>query len=292
MEKKDITEENEYSGTSSLEIRQVRLSESAWEEDRHRARIIQSLLKIPKTSEKKKQAAANELGISKRTLSRFIELYKASGELYLDKQKRKIYKVVQEAFTANHSPAITAQYPLEIFMIDHIKIDIIIVDEQQRLPIGRSWLKLAINVFSRCIAGFYLSFKSPSEVSVGLCLTHSVFDKTDVLNKFISFMHKSRNLNQIFIPNFISKYIGSNEIYYDLFIKDKSPSIRTASNNKNGESFLPAARLFDSLIQKIIDKNKNPFLIRTTNGKESSNNNQIKKEINNKSSGRSLNENM
>ncbi|BBH54639.1 Mu transposase C-terminal domain-containing protein [Fluviispira sanaruensis] len=258
MENQDITEENESSGTSSLEIGPVRLSEPAWEEARRRAKVIQSLLKISKISEKKRQTAANELGISKRTLSRLIERYKVSGkllsslaprspnggigkprigenvesiihkvvrELYLDKQKRKISKVVQEVrrrcieanipppgqntvrrrisqislekvfekrsgkfaahpFTANHGPAITAQDPLEIFMIDHTKVDVIVVDEQQRLPIGRPWLTLAIDVFSRCIAGFYLSFESPSAVSVGMCLTHAIFDKTDLLNKF------------------------------------------------------------------------------------------------------------
>lgn len=81
MEKQDITEENESSGTSSLEIGPVRLSETAWEEARRRAKVIQSLLKTSKISEKKRQTTANELGISKRTLSRLIERYKASGKL-------------------------------------------------------------------------------------------------------------------------------------------------------------------------------------------------------------------
>ncbi|BBH54641.1 TniQ family protein [Fluviispira sanaruensis] len=115
----------------------------------------------------------------------------------------------------------------------------------------------------------------------------------DFPNQILSFMPKSRNLNQIFIPNFISKYIGSNEIYYDLFVKNKEHSNNITSNIKNGENFLPAAMLFNSLIQKIIDKNKNKIHKRTIKGAESSlNSNKTKQVINNKSSEESLSDNM
>ena len=69
--------------------------------------------------------------------------------------------------------------PLEVVQIDHTEIDIIVVDEQKREPVpSRPWLTLAIDVFSRTITGFHISMNAPSRVSVGLCLLHSVFDKT------------------------------------------------------------------------------------------------------------------
>jgi putative transposase len=68
-------------------------------------------------------------------------------------------------------------YPLAVLQIDHTPVDLIIVDEYHRKPIGRPYLTIAIDVFSRCITGFCLSLESPSAVSVGLCLTHSIFDK-------------------------------------------------------------------------------------------------------------------
>lgn len=68
-------------------------------------------------------------------------------------------------------------YPLAVFQIDHTKVDVIIVDEQYRQPIGRPYLTIAIDVYSRCIAGFCLTLEAPSATSVGLCLTHAVFDK-------------------------------------------------------------------------------------------------------------------
>jgi len=68
-------------------------------------------------------------------------------------------------------------YPLEVVQIDHTLVDVIIVDPIERLPIGRPYVTVAIDVYSRCIAGFILSLEPPSATSVGLCLTHIAMDK-------------------------------------------------------------------------------------------------------------------
>jgi putative transposase len=68
-------------------------------------------------------------------------------------------------------------YPLDVVQIDHTLVDIIIVDPVERLPIGRPYVTFAIDVYSRCIAGFVLSLEAPSAVSIGLCLTHIAMDK-------------------------------------------------------------------------------------------------------------------
>ena len=68
-------------------------------------------------------------------------------------------------------------YPLQVYQIDHTVVALIIVDEIYRQPIGRPYITVAIDVFSRCIAGFCLTLEPPSATSVGLCLTHAVFDK-------------------------------------------------------------------------------------------------------------------
>jgi hypothetical protein len=46
----------------------------------------------------------------------------------------------------------SAQRPLDLVQIDHTKLDIIVVDDEQRLPIGRPWITLAIDVYSRMVA--------------------------------------------------------------------------------------------------------------------------------------------
>lgn len=67
--------------------------------------------------------------------------------------------------------------PLDVVQIDHTLVDVIIVDPVERLPIGRPYVTFAIDIYSRCIAGFILSLEAPSAVSVGLCLTHIAMDK-------------------------------------------------------------------------------------------------------------------
>lgn len=68
-------------------------------------------------------------------------------------------------------------YPLDVVQIDHTLVDVIIVDPIERLPISRPYVTFAIDIYSRCIAGFTLSLEAPSAVSVGLCLTHIAMDK-------------------------------------------------------------------------------------------------------------------
>ena len=73
--------------------------------------------------------------------------------------------------------------PLDLVQIDHTPVDLIIVDEINRRPIGRPYLTASIDIFSRCITGFCLTLEAPSAVSVGLCLVHSVIDKSSYLTQ-------------------------------------------------------------------------------------------------------------
>ena len=72
-------------------------------------------------------------------------------------------------------PAMTA--PLDQVQIDHTVIDLIVVDELDRQPIGRPYLTIAIDVFTRCVLGMVVTLEAPSAVSVGLCLAHVACDK-------------------------------------------------------------------------------------------------------------------
>ena len=66
---------------------------------------------------------------------------------------------------------------LERVQIDHSVIDIAVVDEITRKPLGRPWLTLAIDTASRMVCGFYLSMMPPSAISVALALAHCVASK-------------------------------------------------------------------------------------------------------------------
>lgn len=95
------------------------------------------------------------------------------------KQREGTKAVRQLSAVQGNFPAVES--PLDLVQMDHTPVDLIIVDEITRRPIGRPYLTASIDNFSRCITGFCLTLEAPSAVSVGLCLVHSVIDKTSYL---------------------------------------------------------------------------------------------------------------
>ena len=81
-----------------------------------------------------------------------------------------------------HGHAPHGRHPLDLVQVDHTPIDLIVVDSIDREPIGRPWLTVAIDTYSRCIAGFHVTLEAPSATSVGLCLTHVAMDKAPWLS--------------------------------------------------------------------------------------------------------------
>lgn len=92
-------------------------------------------------------------------------------------------KVAEHIFSPIASEFPGADWPLSIVQIDHTKVDIILVDDLNRRPIGRPWITLAIDVFSRMVAGFYISFDPPGALATGLCIAHAVLPKEQWLAK-------------------------------------------------------------------------------------------------------------
>ena len=76
-----------------------------------------------------------------------------------------------------------ADYPLSIVQIDHTPVDIILVDEYYRKAYKRPWLTVAMDVNSRMVLGFYLSFESPGALGTGICIANSILPKEMWLNK-------------------------------------------------------------------------------------------------------------
>ena len=84
------------------------------------------------------------------------------------------------AYCAAHVPPTRI---LERVEIDHTPLDLILLDDELLIPIGRPYLTLLIDVFSGCVLGFHLSYKSPSYVSAAKAITHAIKPKSlDALN--------------------------------------------------------------------------------------------------------------
>ncbi len=76
-----------------------------------------------------------------------------------------------------------ADHPLALVQIDHHLTDVEVVDEQFRLTVGRPWVTVAVDCYSRMIVGLFLSFDSPSASSTGMCMINAMLPKEDYLSK-------------------------------------------------------------------------------------------------------------
>lgn len=74
-------------------------------------------------------------------------------------------------------------FPYSVIQIDHTKVDIILVDDIQRKPYKRPWLTLAIDIYSRMVVGFYLSYETPGTLGTGMCISNAILPKEIWLEK-------------------------------------------------------------------------------------------------------------
>jgi len=86
-------------------------------------------------------------------------------------------QAARSMFEPIRGPYGDADWPLAVWQIDHTQVDLILVDDLYRRPVGRPWITLAIDVFSRMVAGFSISFDRPGAMAVGLCLLHARLPK-------------------------------------------------------------------------------------------------------------------
>ncbi|MCG7551637.1 Mu transposase C-terminal domain-containing protein, partial [Pseudoalteromonas sp. Of7M-16] len=67
---------------------------------------------------------------------------------------------------------------LERVEIDHTPLDLILLDDELDVPLGRPTLTLLIDVYSHCVVGFYLGFQSPGYDAVRRAISHAMKPKS------------------------------------------------------------------------------------------------------------------
>lgn len=97
----------------------------------------------------------------------------------LEAQGRK--KKVKDAFRPKIGHLPNNDYPLAIVQVDHTPLQVCLVDDEDRMPIGDPWLTLVIDTYSRMVLGFFLTFDAPSTLSTGMALAHAFLPKEDYL---------------------------------------------------------------------------------------------------------------
>ncbi len=108
-----------------------------------------------------------------RTVRRRLEALNAHEAV----QKREGDKAARAKFGPVKTSSLHSLLPLNLVQIDHTLVDVIVVDQRERLPMGRPWLTLAVDVASRMVTGFHVSLDPPSALAVSLVLTHAVLSK-------------------------------------------------------------------------------------------------------------------
>lgn len=115
---------------------------------------------------------------SMSTLYRRIQAFGASSIL-----RRRASRLEAQA----EQPYLPGPEPtriLERVEIDSTKLDLFVVDEEDRFPIGRPTLTYALDVYSGLPLGVYVGFERHSYRSVMNCLLHAILPKVDTCKEY------------------------------------------------------------------------------------------------------------
>jgi len=120
-------------------------------------------------------AAAGVSAPSLATLYRLIARVPAA----MATQKRESQRQFESRFlsTPRHFTATDITHPLQMIEIDHTLLDLELIDEETNIVLGRPWLTLGFDAYSRMPWGYFLGFDPPSAVSVMMCIRHGVLHK-------------------------------------------------------------------------------------------------------------------
>lgn len=94
-------------------------------------------------------------------------------ELREGRDKASKYMVRGEGFVAD--------FPMQYVQIDHTLVNVILRDEKTGCILGRPWITVAIDTYSRMVVGYYISFEVPGGIGTGLCVSHLILPKDEWL---------------------------------------------------------------------------------------------------------------
>lgn len=115
---------------------------------------------------------------SENTVRNFIK--RISQQVKISRrQGPKTAKQIYEPVTGKSHESIA---PLHWCEMDHTIADIMLVDELTRKVIGRPWVTVVIDVYSRAILGFFCSFFAPGSYGTGRAIVHAIMPKESWLS--------------------------------------------------------------------------------------------------------------
>ncbi|TLU71887.1 Mu transposase C-terminal domain-containing protein [Lichenicoccus roseus] len=77
-----------------------------------------------------------------------------------------------------------ADWPQQRVEIDHHLLDVLVTHPKTGTVLGRPWLTVAIDKFSRMIVGLHVGFEEPGDLTVMLCLRQAIKPKVQMLRDY------------------------------------------------------------------------------------------------------------
>jgi putative transposase len=112
--------------------------------------------------------------VSRSTIGRMITNHPNPEDVI----KKRLGRDARDLLRMSEGETPEPDYPLQRVQIDTTPLDVIVVDEKDRtVRVGRVYLTLVFDVFSRCVLGFCVTLKAPSMVSVGEAIAMAVLEK-------------------------------------------------------------------------------------------------------------------
>jgi putative transposase len=71
---------------------------------------------------------------------------------------------------------IPIEWSNQVWQCDHTQVDVLVVDREGEI-LGRPWLTIIVDTYSRCLMGIHLGFDAPSSSVVCLALRHAILPK-------------------------------------------------------------------------------------------------------------------
>lgn len=120
----------------------------------------------------------NELRLEPLKVPSRANFYRTVGSLdkYTVIAAREGKQVADECFRMTGAgPEI--RYILERVEVDHSPLDVFVIDKQTGKAIGRPFITVLIDCYSRMLLGWYIGFEPPSQLSVMRALRHAILPK-------------------------------------------------------------------------------------------------------------------
>ncbi|MFB5192249.1 hypothetical protein [Alicyclobacillus fastidiosus] len=75
----------------------------------------------------------------------------------------------------NEASVVEALYPLHIVEIDHVELDMNVADSNTGIVLGRPWVTLGIDAYSRTVWSMYVSLEPPSAITLRKAIVRLFF---------------------------------------------------------------------------------------------------------------------